>query len=63
MSPRAARILLVDSRAPELHLLRDCLSLGLREPSRPPARQRLEATLGRDLTRFLLTSLTANGYR
>lgn len=63
MSTMADRNPFPDTRQPDLHLLRDCLSLGLREPRRPSARQRLEATLGRDLTRFLLTSLTANGYR
>ena len=63
MTTMADRSPFEETRSSDLHLLRDCLSLGVREPSRPPARQRLEAALGRDLTRFLLTSLTANGYR
>ena len=63
MSTIADRNPFQETRSPDLHLLRDCFSLGLQEPRRPSARQRLEAALGRDLTRFLLTTLTANGYR
>jgi hypothetical protein len=63
MSTPGDRQPLAGSRSPDLQLLRDCLALGPRVPRRPPARQRLEEALGRDLTRFLLSSLTANGYR
>ena len=43
-------------------LLRDCLLLGTPE-RRVPARTRLEQAIGRDLTRLLVTSLTARGAR
>jgi len=44
-------------------LLRHCLSLGAVGPRRPPARDRLEEALGPELTRRLLTSLTASSRR
>jgi hypothetical protein len=43
-------------------LLRDCLLLGTPE-RRLPARVRLEQAIGKDLTRLLLTSLTARSTR
>ena len=48
-----------DTRARDLHLLRDCLSLGSPRPSRPPAKLRLEEALGPELARRLLRSLNA----
>lgn len=53
-----------DSRTSDLHLLRDCLTLG--SPSRrrrTPAKVRLEEALGPDLAQRLLTSLSAKGRR
>jgi hypothetical protein len=46
-------------RVPDL-LLRDCLSLGGVVHERPPARQRLEETLGPELTERLLRSLMSD---
>jgi hypothetical protein len=43
-------------------LLRDCLLLGTPE-RRLPARMRLEQAIGKDLTRLLVTSLTARSAR
>jgi hypothetical protein len=43
-------------------LLRDCLLLGTPE-RRPTARMRLEQAIGKDLTRLLVTSLTARSAR
>ena len=43
-------------------LLRHCLSLGTAE-GRIPARERLEATIGPELTHRLVTSLTARSPR
>jgi hypothetical protein len=43
-------------------LLRDCLLLGMPE-RRLPARIRLERAIGKDLTRLLVTSLTARSAR
>jgi len=43
-------------------LLRDCLLLGTPR-RRPPARARLEQAIGKDLTRLLVTSLTARSAR
>ena len=48
-----------DTRASNLHLLRDCLALGKPAARRPPAKVRLEEALGPELARKLLTSLAA----
>ncbi|MCZ7587774.1 MAG: hypothetical protein M5U27_02690 [Gaiella sp.] len=48
-----------DANARDLHLLRDCLALGRPSRRRPPAKLRLEETLGPELTRRLLRSLSA----
>jgi hypothetical protein len=47
-----------DTRARDLHLLRDCLDLGRPRRRRPPAKVRLEEALGPDLARRLLRSLS-----
>lgn len=49
-----------DTRASDLHLLRDCLALGKPTRRRPPAKVRLEEALGPELTRRLLRSLSAS---
>lgn len=49
----------MDTRASNLHLLRDCLALGKPAARRPPAKVRLEEALGPELARKLLTSLAA----
>ena len=49
----------MDTRASNLHLLRDCLALGKPEHRRPPAKVRLEEALGPELARKLLSSLAA----
>ncbi len=46
-----------DANARDLHLLLDCLALG-KPDNRRPAKVRLEETLGPDLTRKLLASLS-----
>ena len=48
-----------DTRANDLHLLRDCLALGKPEHRRPPAKVRLEEALGPELARKLVRSLSA----
>lgn len=48
---------IVDTNASDL-LLRHCLALGAVPQPKTPVRQRLEAEIGPDLTRRLLTSLT-----
>jgi hypothetical protein len=48
-----------DTRARNLHLLRDCLALGRPSHRRPPAKVRLEEALGPELARKLLRSLSA----
>lgn len=53
----------LDIRASDLHLLRDCLTLGTTHRRRPPAKVRLEEALGPDLARRLLTSLSITGRR
>ena len=63
MGSMADRTRLLATRSSDLHLLRDCLSLGSTAPPRPSARERLEEAVGRDLAARLVTSLTANGYR
>jgi hypothetical protein len=47
-----------ESRARDLHVLRDCLALGKPGLRRPPAKVRLEEALGPELTRKLLTRLS-----
>jgi hypothetical protein len=47
-----------DTRARDLHLLRDCLALGHPRRRRPPAKLRLEEALGPDLAQKLLRSLS-----
>lgn len=49
------------SRASDLHLLRDCLTVGAPPRRRPPAKVRLEEALGPDFTRRLLSSLSETG--
>jgi hypothetical protein len=49
---------LTQTRASDLHLLRDCLALGERSRNRVPAKVRLEEALGPDLARRLLSSLS-----
>jgi hypothetical protein len=44
-------------------LLRHCLALGDRGPTRPSVKVRLEEALGPELARRLVTSLTAGGRR
>ena len=46
-----------DANARDLHLLLDCLALG-KPDNRPPAKVRLEETLGPELTQKLLASLS-----
>ena len=46
-----------DANARDLHLLLDCLALGKPNQRRLPAKVRLEAALGPELTQRLLTSL------
>ena len=53
----------LDTRASDLHLLRDCLTLGAAHRRRTPAKVRLEEALGPDLARRLLTSLSVKGRR
>lgn len=48
-----------DTRARNLHLLRDCLALGRPSRRRAPAKVRLEEALGPELARKLLRSLSA----
>ena len=48
-----------DANARDLHLLLDCLALGKPHQRRLPAKVRLEAALGPELTQRLLTSLSA----
>jgi hypothetical protein len=48
-----------DTRASNLHLLRDCLALGKPEAHRPPAKVRLEEALGPELAQKLVKSLSA----
>ena len=48
-----------DTRARNLHLLRDCLALGRPSYRRPSAKVRLEEALGPELARKLLRSLSA----
>ena len=48
-----------DTRARDLHLLRDCLAVGRPARRRPPAKVRLEEALGPELARKLLRSLSA----
>ena len=48
-----------DTRARDLHLLRDCLAVG-RPRRRPPAKVRLEEALGPELARKLLRNLSAD---
>jgi hypothetical protein len=48
-----------DTRANDLHLLRDCLALGKPVHRRPPAKVRLEEALGPELARKLVRSLSA----
>lgn len=50
-------------RTPDLNLLHACLSLGTDAPSRPSARERLEAAVGSELAHRLLRSLTASRHR
>ncbi|MBA2293805.1 MAG: hypothetical protein H0W16_01600 [Actinobacteria bacterium] len=47
-----------ETRASDLHLLRDCLALGHPARRRPPAKVRLEEELGPELARRLLRSLS-----
>ncbi len=60
---------LTDERAlphggtPDLNLLHACLSLGTDAPSRPSARERLEAAVGSELAHRLLSSLTGSRHR
>ena len=49
----------MDTRASNLHLLRDCLALGKPVDRRPPAKVRLEEALGPELARKLVSSLAA----
>ena len=48
-----------DANARDLHLLLDCLAMGKPHQRRLPAKVRLEAALGPELTQRLLTSLSA----
>jgi hypothetical protein len=48
-----------DTRARDLHLLRDCLAVGRPARRRPPAKVRLEEALGPELARKLLRNLSA----
>jgi hypothetical protein len=47
-----------DTRARDLHLLRDCLAVGRPAQRRPPAKVRLEEALGPELARKLLRNLS-----
>ncbi len=47
-----------ETRASDMHLLRDCLALGRPQRRRPPAKVRLEAALGPELARKLVRSLS-----
>ena len=49
-----------DTRARDLHLLRDCLAVGRPGRRRPPAKVRLEEALGPELARKLLRNLSAD---
>ena len=49
-----------DTRANDLHLLRDCLALGKPDDHRLPAKVRLEEALGPELARKLVKSLSAS---
>jgi hypothetical protein len=49
----------VDTRASNLHLLRDCLALGTPADRRLLAKVRLEEALGPELAQKLLSSLSA----
>jgi hypothetical protein len=49
--------------SPDHLLLRACLSVGALTVTRPTARERLDATLGPELTRRLLAGLTAGSRR
>jgi len=49
----------MDTRASNLHLLRDCLALGTPADRRLPAKVRLEEALGPELAQRLLSSLSA----
>ena len=49
----------MDTRASNLHLLRDCLALGKPVEHRLPAKVRLEEALGPELAQKLLSSLAA----
>jgi hypothetical protein len=47
-----------DTRARDLHLLRDCLAVGRPARRRPPVKVRLEEALGPELARKLLRNLS-----
>ena len=49
----------MDTRASNMHLLRDCLALGKPVEHRLPAKVRLEEALGPELAQKLLSSLAA----
>ena len=49
----------MDTRASNMHLLRDCLALGKPVERRLPAKVRLEEALGPELAQKLLSSLAA----
>jgi hypothetical protein len=57
-----ATLTLRDREAGTSRLLRHCLGPDRQEP-RVPARERLDAAIGRDLARLLVTSLTARSSR
>jgi hypothetical protein len=57
-----ATLMLREREARTSRLLRDCLAFGEKVP-RVPARERLDAAIGRDLARLLVTSLTARSAR
>lgn len=57
-----ATLTLREREACTSRLLRHCLALGEKE-SRAPARERLDAAIGRDLARLLVKSLTARSPR
>ena len=61
--PTTAHRMPFDGRSRDLHLLRDCLSIGATPPVRPSAFERLEEAVGPDLALRLVRSLTAHGYR
>jgi hypothetical protein len=52
-----------DTRARDLHLLRDCLAFGRPSYRRPPAKVRLEEALGPEFARKLLRSLSTGARR